>query len=102
VRCWLARLLLQSTWLACFLGRVLVVVDCNGRLFDSPLHPCGSGALSKTRLTGETALAVDLVRSPRQALVAGECNRGLQDQRHLSIALASPHPPPSISSPLEG
>jgi hypothetical protein len=45
---------------------VSVVVDCNGRLFNRLLHPCGSGDSSKTWLTGETAMAVELVRSPRQ------------------------------------
>ena len=74
------------------LGLGLVVVDCNGRLFDLSLHLCGSGALSKTWLTGETALAVDLVRSPRQILVAGDCNGRLQDQCHLSFTPSHLHP----------
>ena len=53
------------------LGLGLVVVDCYGRLFDLSLHLCGSGALSKTWLTGETALAVDLVGSSRQTWSLG-------------------------------
>jgi hypothetical protein len=49
------------------------------------------GIWSNTWLTGETALAVDLVRSPRRTLVAGGCNGRLRDQRHLSVTLSQHH-----------
>jgi hypothetical protein len=61
---------------------------------DSLIHGSvlvAPGIWSNTWLTGETALAVDLVRSPRRALVAGGCNGRLRDQRHLSVTLSQYH-----------
>jgi len=90
---WSARLQWQLARTVC---RHLTCLSSQTAMADSSAH-CSKivalGIASKTWLTGETALAVDLVRLPRQTLVAGDCTGRPQDQRHLSILLSPSVPP---------
>ena len=85
VRCTVSVAVFRQTLRNCTLASPLGFVAASLLFLSAP------GLLSKTWLTGETALAVDLVRSPRQILVAGDCNGRLQDQCHLSITPSHLH-----------
>ena len=86
VRCTVSVAVFRQTLRNCTLASPLGFVAVSLLFLSAP------GLLSKTWLTGETALAVDLVRSPRQILVAGDCNGRLQDQCHLSFTPSHLHP----------